>query len=401
VLGLLLTESRGDEEAERLVGQALLQLETVPPGQWTGHVLRSAVSVALWSGDPDGALSIAEREWPRALESNELAVVSWAASTCLEAAAAASDHGRESSDPGLIVRARAIVDRVLPEATAHIERSAIAPTLGARQEAELYLATARAHARRVRGGVDPLAWQELAAAWSRRPMPYLEAKARWWQALAILAAAPEDDREAARVAAREPLADAYRIARDLPALPLLREVLDLAARARVTLPVMADARAEVAARAAGGEGRHGQDEAAGSSPARDVVAVGPGPSALPVPVGPGRPGATRGVPDADLARAIEERVMSALRRHPADAYGLSPREQEVLVILAEGRTDRDIAARLFISERTVHVHVRRILAKLGVSSRTEAAGVAIRQGLVPADLPARQAQASAARERMT
>ena len=42
VLGLLLTESRADDEAERLVGQALLQLETVPPGQWTGHVLRSA-----------------------------------------------------------------------------------------------------------------------------------------------------------------------------------------------------------------------------------------------------------------------------------------------------------------------------------------------------------------------
>ena len=53
------------------------------------------------------------------------------------------------------------------------------------------------------------------------------------------------------------------------------------------------------------------------------------------------------------------------------------------MIVAEGRTDRDIATRLFISERTVHVHVRRILAKLGVSSRTDAAGLAIRQGLVP------------------
>ena len=60
---------------------------------------------------------------------------------------------------------------------------------------------------------------------------------------------------------------------------------------------------------------------------------------------------------------------------------------KLLNIVAEGRTDRDIAARLFISERTVHVHVRRILAKLGVSSRTEAAGVAIRQGLVPANVP--------------
>ena len=59
----------------------------------------------------------------------------------------------------------------------------------------------------------------------------------------------------------------------------------------------------------------------------------------------------------------------------------------MLEILAEGRTDRDIATRLFISERTVHVHVRRILAKLGVGGRTEAAGMAIRQGLVSEQPP--------------
>ena len=68
-----------------------------------------------------------------------------------------------------------------------------------------------------------------------------------------------------------------------------------------------------------------------------------------------------------------------------------------LNILAEGRTDRDIASRLFISERTVHVHVRRILAKLGVSGRTEAAGLAIRQGLVP-DLPPSPAVRRAGRD---
>ncbi len=54
-------------------------------------------------------------------------------------------------------------------------------------------------------------------------------------------------------------------------------------------------------------------------------------------------------------------------------------------MLAEGRTNREIAERLFISERTVAVHVRRILAKLGVAGRTEAAGMAIRLGLVPND----------------
>ena len=404
VLGLLLTESRGDQEAERLVGKALLQLETVPPGQWTGYVLRSAVSVALWSRDPASAMSIAEREWPRALASDELAVVAWAASTCLEAAAAAADRGRESSDPGLIVRARAIVDSVLPQATAHVARSSIAPALGARREAELHLAMARAHAQRVRGAADPATWDGLAMAWGARPMPYLEATARWWQALAILASAPEDDRETARQAARKPLTAAYGIARDLPALPLLREIVDLAARARVALPVVAEAHLAAGVPAERHTTVTGQppDDGAIGPASRELVAVGPGREPSWVAMGPGRSGQPPGTTGSDLARAIEERVIAVLRKRPADAYGLSPREQEVLDILAEGRTDRDIAARLFISERTVHVHVRRILAKLGVSSRTEAAGVAIRQGLVPAELPERAvAPAAASRERMT
>jgi DNA-binding CsgD family transcriptional regulator len=141
------------------------------------------------------------------------------------------------------------------------------------------------------------------------------------------------------------------LARRLGARPLLGAVVDLGKRARVPLPEPDD---EVVA-----------------------VAVGPGqPKA--VAVGPG----TSDAGGTDIARAIDEQVIATLRKGPAETYGLSPREREVLDILAEGRTDRDIATRLFISERTVHVHVRRILAKLGVSSRTEAAGVAIRQGLV-------------------
>jgi DNA-binding CsgD family transcriptional regulator len=232
--------------------------------------------------------------------------------------------------------------------------STVGPELGARREADLLLDDARAHAQRVRGRADPERWDELAQAWARLPLPYRQAKSRWWQALAILAAADESNREAARQAAREPLSEAYRVARELRALPLLREIVDLAARARVALPIPAGAGDE-------------------------LIAVGPG-AREPVAVGPGRAEATSAAPD--IARAIDERVIAALRKRPADTYGLSPREREVLNILAEGRTDRDIAARLFISERTVHVHVRRILSKLGVSSRTEAAGVAIRQGLV-------------------
>ena len=69
---------------------------------------------------------------------------------------------------------------------------------------------------------------------------------------------------------------------------------------------------------------------------------------------------------------------------------LTRREREVLVLLAEGRSNRQIANTLFISESTAGVHVSNILGKLGVSGRTEAAAVAFRAGLVPSngDVPA-------------
>jgi DNA-binding CsgD family transcriptional regulator/tetratricopeptide (TPR) repeat protein len=64
-----------------------------------------------------------------------------------------------------------------------------------------------------------------------------------------------------------------------------------------------------------------------------------------------------------------------------DDHGLTPREREVLALLVEGQTNRQIAEALFISESTAGVHVSNILGKLGVSSRTEAAAVATRLGL--------------------
>jgi DNA-binding CsgD family transcriptional regulator/tetratricopeptide (TPR) repeat protein len=64
-----------------------------------------------------------------------------------------------------------------------------------------------------------------------------------------------------------------------------------------------------------------------------------------------------------------------------DPFGLTPRERQVLVLVARGATNREIGADLFMSEKTASVHVSRILAKLDVRSRTEAAGVAVRFGL--------------------
>lgn len=66
----------------------------------------------------------------------------------------------------------------------------------------------------------------------------------------------------------------------------------------------------------------------------------------------------------------------------ATSHGMSRREQEVLYLLADGRSNRSIAVALSLSERTVENHVFHILTKLGLESRTAAATYAVRHGLV-------------------
>jgi DNA-binding NarL/FixJ family response regulator len=65
----------------------------------------------------------------------------------------------------------------------------------------------------------------------------------------------------------------------------------------------------------------------------------------------------------------------------ADLDDLSPRELEVLRLMAAGKSNRDIAEVLCISLNTVATHVRNILAKTGCANRTEAAAYAMRHGL--------------------
>ena len=68
---------------------------------------------------------------------------------------------------------------------------------------------------------------------------------------------------------------------------------------------------------------------------------------------------------------------------------LSRREREVAALVAEGLTDREIARRLFIAERTAEGHVAQIRNKLGFDNRTQVASWATRQGLSPGASPAR------------
>ena len=111
----------------------------------------------------------------------------------------------------------------------------------------------------------------------------------------------------------------------------------------------------------------------------------PARSPRPRPARPARPPPAR-PPPPDRARPG--------RPTRAEALGLTSRERDVLRLVAAGRTNRQIAEELFISPKTASVHVSNILAKLGVSGRGEAAAVAHRLRLFPAEL-ARPSQAEA------
>ena len=205
----------------------------------------------------------------------------------------------------------------------------------------------------------PPHWAELAARWRALGQPYRVAMARWRQAEAIMGGAVAGPGRRAGPTpassardAREPLSEAVAIALQLHARPLLRELRELAGRALIPLPPAVD------------------DAARGAAPA-------PAPSSC------------RPRPRPPIAEA---QAPGGDRRGPAglgaDTFGLSKRELEVLALIAQGRTNREIGDRLFISQKTVGVHVGNILAKLGVSGRVEAAAVAIRLGLEDGRAPA-------------
>ncbi len=145
--------------------------------------------------------------------------------------------------------------------------------------------------------------------------------------------------QADREHAAELLAQAYAVADRLGARPLREEIELLARRARLPL-TSAVTRAAL-------------DASPGRTPA--------------LPPGPGFP-----APAAEAAGPAD----------PAEELGLTPRERDVLRLVADGRSNRQIAEELFISPKTASVHVSNILAKLGVSGRTEAAAVAHRLRLV-------------------
>jgi DNA-binding NarL/FixJ family response regulator len=86
-----------------------------------------------------------------------------------------------------------------------------------------------------------------------------------------------------------------------------------------------------------------------------------------------------------LSPKVAERLLRDVRTPTTAPEPLSPRENEVLRLLAGGRTNKEMAQALDIGEKTIKTYVSRILGKLGVQSRTQAALYAGRVGLVPLD----------------
>ncbi|WP_308190960.1 helix-turn-helix transcriptional regulator [Pseudonocardia terrae] len=184
---------------------------------------------------------------------------------------------------------------------------------------------------RADGDSDPELWGEVAAQWRRRDQPYNVAYGQLRRAEALLA------RRTRSKAAAEALAEAHHIATQLGARPFLEEVRDLGRRARIRLP--------------------------------DLV-VEPERAAVPAVPAP--------VPGSEDARPAAPRVAASRPSRRDVLASLTPRETEVLAEIAAGHTNREIAQRLFISEKTVGIHVTHLLAKLGVRSRVQAGAVYLR-----------------------
>lgn len=345
-------ELSAGEAAGRLLGQTLLELEAVRDAQQAVPLHLASASFALWRGDLADARRAAELGWSLIRDTEDWILAARTAAAAIEVEAAAAVEAREGRDLAGLAAARERARDISRSAEAIVKRHGVDPALGSRRLADAWLATARAHRRRVDARDDPAAWKAVGDAWTSLHIPYETARARWREAEALLSSGAG---RAGRADARRPLLEAVEVALTLGAIPLLRELRELAGRALIQLSP------EVDERLAGPDDRP-----------RELVGV-----IAPLPV----PAAIAGdAGHSDLADAL--RLSGTIEGGPRrDTFGLSSREREVLVQIARGRTNREIGERLFISQKTVGVHVGNILAKLGVSGRVEAAAVAIRLGL--------------------
>jgi ATP/maltotriose-dependent transcriptional regulator MalT len=215
------------------------------------------------------------------------------------------------------LRERADERDALARARIHLQRLRAAATEGGPVE-RAWSASGAADMARARGRSDAKLWIKAAREWEAISRPFQHAVAMWRATEAQIEAG---DRTAASQTAQRALEGA----RQLGARWLSDELMTLAQRARLEL------------------GDAGDPGSTGASSASGAEASGPG---------------------SDGAGE--------------DPFGLTARERQVLGLVAEGATNRQIGAALYMAEKTASVHVSRILSKLGVQSRTQAAAVAHR-----------------------
>ncbi|MHB1346141.1 MAG: response regulator [Candidatus Humimicrobiaceae bacterium] len=84
----------------------------------------------------------------------------------------------------------------------------------------------------------------------------------------------------------------------------------------------------------------------------------------------------------ELSPQATKILLSELREKTDDNISLTKREKEILTFIVEGLSNKEIAKRMFLSNSTIQFHVSNVLSKLGVSKRTEAAYLALKQKLV-------------------
>jgi DNA-binding CsgD family transcriptional regulator len=312
--------ARGDADVEDRLARFrdLLEGRLAVEGQYSGRYALARAERALWRGAPAEAVTAAD-EGLGWFAGKDFAYFT-ALLHAMAARARADVAERLRDSRGSDADIAAIVARI-DEHVAAIAESVVThpPEPEALGEIVGAMRTAEAERSRAAGTPDPGAWRAAVSAWHARERPYEAAYAQWRAAEALLVVGD-------RVAAQDQLAAAWRWSTERGALPLLAEIDALARRARIDLA---------------------------------QLETGPG-SVAPPPV--------------DVAE-LEPSERAAIE------FGLTRREREVLALVAEGWTNRQIADHLFISENTAGVHVSNILGKLGASSRTEAAAIAHRLGL--------------------
>jgi DNA-binding CsgD family transcriptional regulator len=301
-----------------------------PSDHFCAYIARGLLAErALWQGDTALALD----EAAAAIRADTEVSEGYAPSVIRVAAvglSARADRARQARASGHEDRAKAEVEaaRTLVEVAREGAAYRRRPKFVIGNEGRGWLARAEAEWRRAQGKNDPAAWEAVLAEFGPA-FVYETARAKWRLAEAL---AEAGDRERAQ----DEWQQARDIAGQLGAAPLRAALDDLAVRARL----------------AGGTARRQ-----------------PGPD-------------RRSGPAAGASGQSAERSSALPAAQAAEVLAaLTAREREVLRLIAEGRSNREIGAALFITPKTASVHVSNILAKLGVGSRTEAAAIAYRGGI--------------------